>query len=161
MQPRIEITGEKLLAGHCTQISYAGNRTTQLWQAFMPVRGSIKNTIGSFLFSAEVYPAGFFEKFDVNAPFQKWAAVEVSTFDNLPGSFQTLVIPPGLYAVFIYRGHPAQAAAFYSQVFGVWLPQAGYVTDARPHMAVMGEKYRNNHPDSEEEIWIPVKPAVR
>jgi len=26
-----------------------------------------------------------------------------------------------------------------------------------PRIEILGEKYRNNDPDSEEEIWIPVK----
>jgi AraC family transcriptional regulator len=29
---------------------------------------------------------------------------------------------------------------------------------ARPHMELLGEKYRNNDPHSEEEIWIPIEP---
>jgi AraC family transcriptional regulator len=29
--------------------------------------------------------------------------------------------------------------------------------DNRPHFAVMGEKYKNEDPDSEEELWIPIK----
>jgi AraC family transcriptional regulator len=32
--------------------------------------------------------------------------------------------------------------------------------DQRPHVEVMGEKYKNNDPDSEEEIWIPIKPIA-
>jgi hypothetical protein len=27
----------------------------------------------------------------------------------------------------------------------------------RPHFAKMGEKYKNEDPDSEEELWIPIK----
>ena len=33
-----------------------------------------------------------------------------------------------------------------------------YSIDNRPHFEIIGEKYKNNDPNSEEEIWIPIKP---
>lgn len=38
-----------------------------------------------------------------------------------------------------------------------WLPASDYNLDNRPHFEVLGEKYKNNDPTSEEEIWIPIK----
>ena len=70
---------------------------------------------------------------------------------------QTLVAPAGLYAVFIHRGPPSEGPKTYQHIFGVWLPQSGYVLDERPHFAVMGAKYKHDAADSEEELWIPVK----
>jgi hypothetical protein len=29
-----------------------------------------------------------------------------------------------------------------------------------PHFEVLGDKYKNNDPSSEEEVWIPIKPKV-
>ncbi len=43
------------------------------------------------------------------AEFDKWAAVEVSGFDNVPDGMDTLAAPAGLYAVFQFEG-PAKAA---------------------------------------------------
>jgi AraC family transcriptional regulator len=37
------------------------------------------------------------------------------------------------------------------------LPNLGYTLDDRAHFEVLGEKYKNNDPLSEEEIWIPIK----
>jgi len=28
------------------------------------------------------------------------------------------------------------------------------------HFELLGEKYKNNHPDSEEEVWIPIKEKI-
>ncbi|MEN9524835.1 MAG: hypothetical protein RLZZ256_219, partial [Bacteroidota bacterium] len=33
-----------------------------------------------------------------------------------------------------------------------------YLLDERPHVEVMGSKYKNNDPASEEDIWIPIRP---
>ncbi|MFM9945765.1 MAG: GyrI-like domain-containing protein, partial [Bacteroidia bacterium] len=43
-------------------------------------------------------------------------------------------------------------------IYGTWIPNSEYNLDNRPHFEILGEKYKNNHPDSEEEIWIPIKP---
>jgi AraC family transcriptional regulator len=42
-------------------------------------------------------------------------------------------------------------------IFNTWLPQSNYQLAPRPHFEILGEKYKNNHPDSEEEIWIPIQ----
>jgi AraC family transcriptional regulator len=37
------------------------------------------------------------------------------------------------------------------------LPNSNYHLDDRPHFEILGEKYKNADPGSEEEIWIPIK----
>jgi AraC family transcriptional regulator len=59
--------------------------------------------------------------------------------------------------MFNYRGLASDAANFYNAIFTQWLPNSGYKVDYRPHFAIMGEKYKKDSADSEEEIWIPVK----
>ena len=78
-------------------------------------------------------------------------------FNELPHEMETLVIPRGLYAVFIHKGPASEGEKTYRNIFETWLPGSSYDIDSRPHFAVMGEKYKKDDPDSEEEIWIPVK----
>jgi len=35
--------------------------------------------------------------------------------------------------------------------------ESEFMLDDRPHFALMGDRYKNDDPESEEEIWIPVK----
>jgi AraC family transcriptional regulator len=156
MHPRIELIPEKKFAGKRLTMSFAENRTRELWQSFMPRRREVANAVGTELYSMEVYPPGFFEAFDPNARFEKWAAVEVSSFDSLPEGLETLTAPPGLYAVFNHHGPASEAIITYTYIFQTWLPGSEFRLDGRPHFAVMGEKYKNEDPDSEEEIWIPI-----
>lgn len=157
MDFRIETLKEKKFVGKKLKMSFAGNKTFELWRDFMPRRNEIKNKIGDELYSIEIYPEGFFENFDPNEEFEKWAAVEAANFENVPGEMEIFTLPEGIYAVFIYRGKASAAASFYQNIFGNWLPNSEFVLDTRPHFAVMGEKYENDSDDSEEEIWIPVK----
>jgi AraC family transcriptional regulator len=162
MQPRIETLTEKKLIGQRIKMSYSDNKTFELWRGFMPRRKEIKNAVVPELYSLEIYPEGFFSKFSPERQFEKWAAVEVKSFESVPGGLETLILPGGLYAVFIHRGPASAGPRTYSHIFETWLPQnPDYRLDDRPHFALMGEKYRNEDPDSEEEIWIPLKPLSR
>jgi AraC family transcriptional regulator len=104
-----------------------------------------------------IYTPTHFTDFKPANEFERWAAVEVSDFDNVPSGMETFVLPGGLYAVFDYKGLNTDKAIF-QYIFGTWLPNSEYILDHRPHFEVLGDKYKNNDPASEEEIWIPIRP---
>lgn len=157
MKPRIEKTQATKLIGNKIRMSFVNNETGKLWQKFMPKRKAIINLVGTELYSVELYDIHFFKNFDPSKEFEKWAAVKVSDFENVPTDMDTLVIPSGEYAVFHYKGKPSEAQATYQYIYSQWLPNSGYELDNRPHFALMGEKYKGEHPESEEEFWIPVR----
>lgn len=156
---RIATFPEKKFMGHRMIMSFAKNRTYELWKGFMPGRNQIQNIVGSKLYSIEVYPHGFFDDFDPGVSFEKWAAVEVTDIHTVPDGMETLVVQEGLYAVFLHKGPVREGPKTYEYIFKIWLPSSDHVLDHRPHLAIMGEKYKNNDPNSEEELWIPVKPV--
>lgn len=157
-EPRLELLPEKILIGRKTRMSFAENRTRELWQSFMPRRKEIPNVVNTYLYSVEQYDPYFFDSFDPGAEFIKWAAVEVSGTDEVPDNIEVLILPTGLYAVFIHRGPASKGVETYEYIFRTWLPASAYALDDRPHFALMGDKYRPEDPDSEEDIWIPVRP---
>jgi AraC family transcriptional regulator len=99
-----------------------------------------------------------FENFNPDTLFEKWAAIEVNNFVKIPDRMETYSLPGGLYAVFVYRGPASGGAKAFEYIFRSWLPHSEYSLDNRPHFELLGEKYKNEDPDSEEEIWIPIKP---
>jgi AraC family transcriptional regulator len=123
----------------------------------MPVRTLVPNQVGENLYSVEVYHRNFFRDYDDKAIFQKWAAVEVSDFCDVPELFETQIVPKGLYAVFTHKGSYLKAPDTYHFIFHEWLPYSEYLLDDRPHLAIMGEGYKGDQDDSEEEIWIPIR----
>lgn len=157
MQPRIETLPEKKLVGYRMTMSFADNKTKELWQNFISRRKEIHNNIGTDLYSLQIYGPAHFDHFNPNAHFEKWAAIEVTDFDTVPDGMETLVLPEGLYAVFLYQGAASAGAAMFQYIFGTWLPTTDYLLDNRPHFEILGEKYKNEDPDSEEEIWIPIQ----
>jgi len=121
----------------------------------MPQRGNVQNRISNDLVSMRVYD-GPLRIGDVHQEFDKWAAVEVSGFENIPEEMESFVLVEGLYAVFNYKGLNTDERIFV-YIFTQWLPNSNYQLDERPYFEILGSKYKNNDPESEEEIWIPVK----
>ncbi len=139
-------------------MNLAENKTSELWRSFMPQRKEITNFLSTDLFSMQVYDQRLnFGDFNENTRFEKWAAVEVADFDNIPESMESFILPEGLYAVFLHKGAAAEGAGTFSYIFGTWLPCSEFQLDNRPHFEILGEKYKNDDPTSEEEVWIPVK----
>jgi AraC family transcriptional regulator len=159
MTPRIETIAPKKLIGNRLTMSLADNKTGQLWSGFMPKRKTITNNFNNDLISMQVYAPTHFTDFKPTNSFEKWATVEVTDFDNIPADMETFMLPGGMYAVFDYKG-PGNDPGIFEYIFTIWLPNSDYVLDNRPHFEVLGEKYKNNDPDSEEEIWIPVKQKI-
>ncbi|AWK04922.1 GyrI-like domain-containing protein [Flavobacterium crocinum] len=157
MEAKIKTAIEKKLIGKHIEMSFIENKTFQLWSSFMPKQKEITNKVDANLYSLEVFPLNYFDNFDSGRTFQKWAAVEVTDFNTIPDEMETLLIPNSLYAVFIHKGPASEGHKTYHTIFAEWLPNSEYTVDDRPHFAVMDEKYKKDDPDSEEEIWIPIK----
>ena len=133
------------------------NKTAELWKSFTPMRNDLHNAVDNNLYSLQVYPQNYFENFNPATNFEKWALKEVFTFENLPQTLKPFTIPSGLYAAFYYKGNAENANEFFSYIFNEWIPSSSYELDDRPHFEILGEKYKNNSPDSEEVIYIPIK----
>ncbi|MCK0161416.1 GyrI-like domain-containing protein [Allomuricauda sp. F6463D] len=158
MVPRIETLPITKLIGKKLNTSFANDKTVELWRSFSPRKAEIKNAIGSDLYSVEIYPkTHFFQNFQPTAVFEKWAAITVSDYNNVPEGMDTLTIPSGTYAVFHYKGKPSEAMDMFRYIYADWLPNSGFNMDKRPYFALMGAKYKGEHPESEEEFWIPIK----
>lgn len=158
MEPRIKTLSEKRLVGNRMKMSLANNKTGELWRSFMPRRKQIRNNLNAEMISMQVYDQPV-NPGDLNQEFEKWAVVEVSDFNTVPDGMETFVLEGGQYAVFDYKGSSTDPQIF-RHIFGVWLPNSHYVLDHRPHFEVLGEKYKNADPNSEEEIWIPIREKV-
>lgn len=158
MVPEIRSSEEIQLVGIRRQLALSDGTIPELWKAFMPRRNEIANAVSANLYSVSVYQPPFNpQTFTTQTLFTKWAARQVTNFNHVPEGMQTLVIPSGDYAVFLYKGAPQNFAPFYRSIFFEWLPASNYVLDDRPHFELLDHRYSNNNPNSEEEIWVPVR----
>ena len=157
MQPKIELIPQKQLVGYVIEMSLINNKTHDLFSRFMPTKKQIENTISSDIFEVMVYDLSYFKNFNPNHSFIKWAALEVSTPKIHHKDMQSLTLNEGMYAVFRYKGLPQEFGMFMNSILREWIPQSHYEIDHRPHFNILGKAYKNNHPDSEEDVYIPIK----
>ena len=156
MNPRIEKLEEKKLIGQNIKMSLADNKTGLLWGQFAPRIKEIQNKSSEDKISMQIYPPLYYKQFNPGHEFEKWATVEVKDFEKIPNGMESFILKEGLYAVFDYKGSSSDNSIF-QYIFSEWIPNSKYVVDNRPHFEVLGSKYKNNDPNSEEEIWIPIK----
>ncbi|MGJ4731990.1 GyrI-like domain-containing protein [Leptospira levettii] len=157
MDSKIVTIEKKYLVGKKLEMSLTNQLTSILWKSFQPIIPTIQHRNSNELISLSMYPAGYFQSFDPNAMFQKWALVEVSKFFDFPPETEGFTLDGGLYAEFLYKGLPSEAGPFFHSIFMDWLPNSNFQLDNRPHFEVMGEKYKNNDPESEELVYIPIQ----
>lgn len=157
LTPKIEQLPKRKVVGKSLRMSLVKNRTHELWQSFMPLRKTVENVVGTDLYSIQIYEnPSYFINFDPKIEFTKWATIEVSDNGRLPEKLETLELDGGLYVIFQYKGSSTDPSIF-QYIFATWLPQSDYELDDRPHFEILGKKYKNQDPDSEEQICIPVK----
>ena len=158
MLPSIQTLPQTKLTGQKMTMSFAQDQTLELWQSFSPRKKEINHAINNDSYAVEIYPTTtFFQNFDPTREFEKWAAIAVSKIEEIPEGMETLTVPEGLYAVFPYKGKPSEIKDTFQYIYGQWFPNSDYEMDERPYFALMGDKYKGEHPDSEEEFWIPIK----
>lgn len=90
--------------------------------------------------------------------------ITMSLVDNRTGELWQIFMPRrneikkiiGLYATFHYIGLNTDTKIF-EYIYETSIPTSIYTLDSRPHFEILGEKYKKNDLNSEENIWIPIK----
>lgn len=155
MESRIELLKPKKIVGIHMAMSLSNNKTSELWQQFMPRRSEVKNRSTADFISMQNYPDNW--NFCPDSLFVKWAAVEVSFFTEVLSEMETYSLQGGKYAVFIHHGPASAAAKTMQYIFGQWLPKSEYSLDNREHFEILPEGYSPFNSNALEEIWVPVK----
>ncbi len=107
MQPKIVDIADRKLIGMRIKTSLSENKTFELWRKFKPQVKEITGRLTTDFYSVQVYGEDFnVENPTPNTMFEKWAAVEVSNFENVPHAMESYTLASGKYAVFIHIGTP-------------------------------------------------------
>lgn len=152
LNPEIMEFPPQQLVGISLEMSLVHNQTTALWQQFMPVYRSLG--IEALRYSLQVYPPSYFDAFNPQTIFTKWALCEWPKDADLPSEWESFAFKGGLYAVFKHRG---TSSAIFQQIYSEWLPNSGYQLADLPHFEVFDANYVWGHEDAEELIAIPIQ----
>jgi len=151
VQPKIVTLTEKKVVGmQSKMLMHQYENIIKLWKSFMPKKHELKNTINQELIAIQDYP----DFGNLETSYNIWACVEVSNLSDVLSDMEGFTIPKGEYIKVLHKG--MDAGKTYQRIMTEWLPNSGYAIDDRPHFQVMGDKYKNGSPDSEEDFYIPV-----
>lgn len=143
-------------------MTLANDTTVRLWKTLMPRRREISNRLTNDYISMQVYSKPglrITEKFSPETRFDKWAAVEVADFSEVPDGMQTYLLGGGRYAVFLHRGPASQFLATLRFIYGEWLPASGYAVDDREHFEVLQEGWNPLDEQGQEHVFVPIRDA--
>ncbi len=167
MEPKIIQRDQFIIVGmvyygnpfHAAEVSPDQNEVGKLWGRFNTYYGN--NPQG---FKEEVNPKVAWElhittdEYEETKEYYVMVGVEVSKIDGLPLPTFTKVLPAGQYAVFTLKGEE-MASNWGDAIYKEWLPSSDY---EEAYQCTI-ERYDEDtfkgwgDPDSEVEIWIPVK----
>lgn len=154
--PRFCEVVSQQLRGHSVLMSHNSNQTQALWSGFRRQQKQYFPHDPDYFYSVNVYPANYFETFNPDMPFVKHALVSAEYAGNTDLPWDIFELPGGLYAVFSHKGPDT---SIFQYIYSTWLPSSGYQLDDRPHFEKMPASYVPGHPESEEEIYIPIRPV--
>lgn len=159
MTPEILTIPARKLIGMRIKTSISFDDTAALWQNFMARHKEIKSNLNTGFYSMQLYADNFnIEDFNEDTQFERWAAVEVENFDSIPEGMESHILKGGKYAVFTHVGPVKTFVQSSNHIYGTWLPNSEYELDHRAHFERLGDKYYGpDHPESEEEIWVPIR----
>lgn len=147
-----------LLLGMKKGMSFSDDKTRELFMKFMPRRNEI-HSISEDVYCVQIFEnPKVFENFNPELQYEKWAAMAVRQDCEIPDGMEVLPIPQGQYLHFVFSGSMSDFSILMGDLISRWMPKNGWQLDARPQFQVMGEKYKNNDPSSEEDVFVPVCP---
>lgn len=157
-KPEIIMIKEMNLVGMKIRTSLSDNKASELWGTFKSRVHEIAHKKNNDFYSIQIFEEDLgFNQLTPQTFFEKWAAIEVTSIEDVPEGFEVFTLPAGKYARFIHKGPANTFSETLRYIFGTWIPNSSYDLDARPHFEIMDENYKPDSNDSEEEVYIPIQ----
>jgi AraC family transcriptional regulator len=127
---------------------------TELWARFPDEIHAIQNRV----IPERYYQVVFWpDQYDLGGCFLM-CAVEVSDLNIINPNLTGKYIPPARYLRFIHKGLSCKVGLTYQYIYESWLPKTDYRLPFPYNFELYGEKFLGaDNPESESEIYIPVK----
>lgn len=157
MEPKIVDRDRIVLVG----LPYFGDASEgkfgQAWHRFMQHDMNLTNRVNEHAaYGVEYYGPEFHEE-------HKWhyfPSVEVSDLNDFPTIFFAKILPAAQYAVFTSTGGLSKLSETFQYAYMTWLPASEYEVAHPFDFEYYGERYRGDVPESEVDIYIPIKPKA-
>lgn len=161
VHPQIVEVPDFLVAGMRGKTTLRDNTLPDLWQRFNTVAHMVPNpapgargigvcescTTGNTLYGMSD-----------DIPFTEVAGIEVTSLNDLPAPFVGKQVKGGRYAVFTHKGSITRLPQTFEYIWGTWFLVTSEELDSREDFELYdGRFYGLDNPDSEMDIYIPIK----
>ncbi len=160
VHPRIVELPEIRVAGIRGETTLRDNRLRELWDRTNSLYSQIPNRIpgGRSFGICEACAENTLYTMNEDILFTEVAGTEVSSFEGLTEPFMQKVIPGGRYAVFTHRGTLRMLPQTFDYIWGTWFLTTKEELDWREDFELYDERFLGyDHPDSEVDLYIPVR----
>ncbi|MDD3287855.1 MAG: AraC family transcriptional regulator [Alphaproteobacteria bacterium] len=154
MKPRFERKEAFTVIGLGKDYNLANPNTIgALWNAFLAQKNRIEQTRGEDCYGICYAPK---EKEAMPDKFHYTAALRVNENAPVPEGMEKIHIAAQEYAVFTHKGPTSNITITNDFIWKTWLPQSGVDLADAPDFELYGAKWKDNAPDSEFEIFVPI-----
>lgn len=160
VHPNIVVFPEIKVAGLRGETTLRDNKLKALWEQANAICMQIPNRVpgGRGFGICEACRDNTLYTMNDDVLFTEVAGTEVSSFDGLPEPFVRKVIPGGRYAVFTHRGSLRMLPRTFDYIWGTWFLNTREEMDWREDFELYDERFLGyDHPDSEMDLYIPVR----
>ena len=156
MSPEIIFIPPTTFVGIQRNISITENDTVEIFREFMPRRNEVKNRSDKKIIDLRIYNKDYFNAFNPQNTFTKWACVRVSQAINLPHRMECYSMTGGQYAKFSAPEKASNPSEIFQFIFQEWIPGSHYLLDDRPHFDILSEEKPRGAAPGMQLIHIPI-----
>lgn len=154
-EPTIKtLKNDMLVYGLIGESNQKNNTLPALWERF-----SNLCNLHSFP-PSPVYGISFYndcEIFDEYTVFKYMAGIELPDNFHSKERLDTRIIKRGKYAIFTHKGPVSQFVNTMRYILGDWLVRSSFEPDTRDIIEIYTKRFQYEHPDSEIDVWFPVR----
>ncbi|MEN6521378.1 MAG: GyrI-like domain-containing protein [Armatimonadota bacterium] len=158
MEPKIVTRGEIKLIGNKYIGANLNGEIPALWdKQFLPRMSEIKNVVnGNASYGLCECMCKGECKCGQGAEFYYIAAMEVSSFDEVPDGMSTKTVPAAKYAVFTHKGPVSKLHDTFQKIYTEWIPASGLEIAGNYCFEYYGGCFDNSE-NSLMDIYVPLK----
>lgn len=161
VHPRIVELPDIKAAGLRGQTTLSDNVLPKLWGRFKTIVSQIPNAVHggrAFGICEACEDGNTLYTMNDNALFSEVAAIEVTSFSDLPSPFVPKTIKGGKYAVFTHTGSLKYLSLSFQYIWGTWFLKTDETVDEREDFELYDHRFLGfDHAKSQIDLYIPVK----
>jgi AraC family transcriptional regulator len=154
MEPRLVDRDKIKLVGLPFYGDPANGNFTKAWHRLMQIELPTQRVNETVHYGVELYGSEFHQEHQ----WMYFPSVEVQDLQDTPGILFAKTLPASRYAVFHVTGGLSKISEIFRFAYDQWIPASDYEVAYPYDFEYYGEDFKGDMPESEMDLYIPIKP---